>query len=56
MTAQSLAACGDKKDANKAAPPPPTVSVITAATGEVTVTNELPGRVEASRRARVSLS
>lgn len=48
-----LTACGDKKDASKAAPPPPTVSVITAASGEVTITNELPGRVEASRIAQV---
>jgi membrane fusion protein (multidrug efflux system) len=49
----TLAACGDKKDANKAAPPPPTVSFITATSGEVTITNELPGRVEASRIAQV---
>ncbi|KQZ43301.1 efflux RND transporter periplasmic adaptor subunit [Duganella sp. Root1480D1] len=49
----TLAACSDKKDANKAAPPPPTVSIITATSGEVTVTNELPGRVEASRIAQV---
>lgn len=49
----TLAACGDKKDANKAAPPPPTVSFITATSGQVAITNELPGRVEASRIAQV---
>lgn len=49
----TLAACGNKKDAGNNAPPPPTVSVVTATAGEVTVTNELPGRVEASRIAQV---
>ncbi|MGO4378542.1 efflux RND transporter periplasmic adaptor subunit [Pseudoduganella sp. RAF53_2] len=49
----SLTACGDKKDANKAAPPPPQVSVITVATASVAVTDELPGRVEAYRIAQV---
>ncbi|MTW14174.1 efflux RND transporter periplasmic adaptor subunit [Pseudoduganella eburnea] len=49
----TLAACGDKKDANKAAPPPPAISVITVTSGAVTITNELPGRVEASRIAQV---
>ena len=49
----TLAACGDKKDANKAPPPPPTVSVVTVAAASVAVTNELPGRVEASRIAQV---
>jgi len=47
-----LAACG-KKEAAPAAPPPPTVSVITVAPGAVAVTDELPGRVEASRVAQV---
>ncbi len=47
-----LAACG-KKEAAPAAPPPPTVSVITVAAGAVAVTDELPGRVEASRIAQV---
>ncbi|GGC23965.1 efflux RND transporter periplasmic adaptor subunit [Pseudoduganella buxea] len=47
-----LAACG-KKEAAPAAPPPPTVSVITVAPGAVAVTDELPGRVEASRIAQV---
>ena len=48
-----LTACGDKKDAAKGPPPPPTVSFITATPGQVAVTNELPGRVEASRIAQV---
>lgn len=47
-----LAACG-KKEAAPAAPPPPTVSVITVAPGAVAITDELPGRVEASRIAQV---
>jgi membrane fusion protein (multidrug efflux system) len=47
-----LAACG-KKDTAPPAPPPPTVSVITVAPAAVTVTDELPGRVEASRIAQV---
>jgi membrane fusion protein (multidrug efflux system) len=49
----TLAACGDKKDANKAPPPPPQVSVITVATGSLAITDELPGRVEAYRIAQV---
>jgi membrane fusion protein (multidrug efflux system) len=49
----ALAACGDKKDANKAAPPPPDVAVITVAPKAVSITDELPGRVEAFRIAQV---
>jgi membrane fusion protein (multidrug efflux system) len=49
----TLAACGDKKDANKAPPLPPQVSVITVATGSLAITDELPGRVEAYRIAQV---
>jgi len=49
----TLAACGSKKDADKAAPPPPQVSVITVTAGSVSITDELPGRVEASRIAQV---
>jgi membrane fusion protein (multidrug efflux system) len=49
----ALAACGDKKDANKSAPPPPEVSVITVAPKAVAMTDELPGRVEAFRIAQV---
>ncbi len=47
-----LAACGDKP----AAPPPPppaTVSVYTVAAATLTLSTELPGRVEASRLAEV---
>lgn len=47
-----LAACG-KEDTAPPAPPPPTVSVITVAPAAVAVTDELPGRVEASRIAQV---
>ncbi|AKU24299.1 efflux RND transporter periplasmic adaptor subunit [Massilia sp. NR 4-1] len=48
-----LAACGDKKNASNAPPPPPTVSVITVAAASVAISDELPGRVEASRIAQV---
>jgi membrane fusion protein (multidrug efflux system) len=52
ITLSLMAACG-KKDAAPAAPPPPTVSVITVAPSSVTVSNELPGRIEAYRIAQV---
>lgn len=52
LTLPLLAACG-KKDTAPPAPPPPTVSVITVAPAAVAVTDELPGRVEASRIAQV---
>ena len=55
LTLALLAACGDKA-ANGAAggpPPPATVSVITVAPAAVTLSAELPGRVEASRIAQV---
>ncbi|GGY75588.1 efflux RND transporter periplasmic adaptor subunit [Pseudoduganella plicata] len=52
LTLSLLAACG-KKDTAPPAPPPPTVSVITVAPAAVAVTDELPGRVEASRIAQV---
>src|SRR5262245_55072427 len=54
-----LAACGQGSGAPSpgagagAAPPPPEVGVITVATGDVGVVNELPGRLEASRVAEV---
>lgn len=49
-----VAGCGDKKaDAQNAAPPPPEVSIITVAPQRVALTDELPGRVEASRTAQV---
>ncbi|MES2740057.1 MAG: efflux RND transporter periplasmic adaptor subunit [Pseudomonadota bacterium] len=52
LTLSLLAACGDKP----AAPPPPqppTVAVYTVAPGTLTVSTELPGRIEASRIAEV---
>jgi membrane fusion protein, multidrug efflux system len=52
ITLSLLAACG-KKDTAPPAPPPPTVSVMTVAPAAVAVTDELPGRVEASRIAQV---
>jgi len=52
FTLSLLAACG-KKDTAPPAPPPPTVSVVTVAPAAVAVTDELPGRVEASRIAQV---
>lgn len=49
-----VAGCGEKKaDAQTAAPPPPEVSIITVAPQRVALTDELPGRVEASRTAQV---
>ena len=52
LTLSLLAACG-KKDTAPPAPPPPTVAVVTVAPAAVAVTDELPGRVEASRIAQV---
>jgi len=52
----ALGACGDKKSdaqAKPAAPPPPEVSVVTVAPERVAITNELPGRLEATRTAQV---
>jgi len=56
-----LPACGEKSDATagpagapaNAAPPPPEVGVVTVAPRTVTLTTELPGRLEASRVAQV---
>lgn len=50
-----LAACGPKNDkaAAAAAPPPPKVAVYTVAPAELTLSAELPGRLEASRTAQV---
>ncbi|UOO88870.1 efflux RND transporter periplasmic adaptor subunit [Vitreoscilla massiliensis] len=56
IIATSLAACGggnDKAAAAGKAPPPPTVSVLTVQSSDVEITNELPGRLEASREAEV---
>jgi membrane fusion protein (multidrug efflux system) len=59
LAAVLLAACG-KGNAPAAgggaaggAPPPPEVGVLTVATGDVGLTTELPGRLEASRVAQV---
>lgn len=55
----ALAACGPKEGggapapAGGAAPPPPEVDVVTVATGSVTLTQDLPGRMEAYRSAQV---
>jgi len=52
----ALAACGDKKpdaQAQAAAAPPPEVAVVTVAAERVAITNELPGRLEATRTAQV---
>ena len=52
----ALSACGDKKSdaqAKPAAPPPPEVSVVTVAPERVAISNELPGRLEATRSAQV---
>ena len=52
----ALGACGDKKpdaQAKPAAMPPPEVSVVTVAPERVAITNELPGRLEATRTAQV---
>jgi membrane fusion protein (multidrug efflux system) len=46
-----LAGCGDQTKG--AAPPPPEVAIVTVAPERLTVTNELPGRVEANRIAQV---
>lgn len=49
-----LAACGHKDDKAAAAPPPsPKVAVYTVAPAELTLSAELPGRLEASRIAQV---
>jgi len=55
LTLTMLAGCGDKGAAPGAgaAPPPPTVAVVTVAPAALTITTELPGRVEALRVAQV---
>ena len=52
VTVSLLAACGKKED-KAGAPPPPAVAVVTAASSTLTVSSELPGRLEASRIAQV---
>lgn len=53
----SLAACGDKPAAGPAAAaggmPPPEVEVITVSSGTATLTQDLPGRLQAFRTAQV---
>lgn len=55
----ALAACdakeggGPQVPAGGAAPPPPEVDVVTVAPGSVTLTQDLPGRMEAHRTAQV---
>ena len=54
LTLCALAACGDKGgSAGAGGAPPPTVAVITVAPASLTMTTELPGRIEASRIAQV---
>jgi membrane fusion protein (multidrug efflux system) len=48
-----LSACGDKAASGNGAPPPATVSVITVTPAALTLSSELPGRLEASRTAQV---
>lgn len=52
-TLATLAACGDKTAGNGGPPPPATVATITVAPAAVTLSTELPGRLEASRTAQV---
>jgi membrane fusion protein (multidrug efflux system) len=52
----SLAGCGEKlanAQTGGGTPPPPEVSIVTVEPQSVAVTNELPGRLEASRMAEV---
>ena len=51
-----LSACGGKKSEEKAggAPPPPEVGVVTVQPGTVTLSTDLPGRMESTRTAQVT--
>jgi membrane fusion protein (multidrug efflux system) len=51
--AAALAACGEKPAAQGGAMPPAEVSVVTVAPQQISITNELPGRLEAYRVAQV---
>jgi membrane fusion protein (multidrug efflux system) len=48
-----IAACGKKPDAGAGGPPPTEVSVITVAPQRIAISDELPGRLEATRVAQV---
>ncbi|RXZ33776.1 efflux RND transporter periplasmic adaptor subunit [Oxalobacteraceae bacterium CAVE-383] len=49
----ALAACGKKPDAGAGGPPPTEVSIITVAPQRLAISDELPGRLEATRIAQV---
>jgi membrane fusion protein (multidrug efflux system) len=57
LLAASLAGCGDKPAAGPGGPgaamPPPDVEVMTASMGSATLTQDLPGRLQAYRTAQV---
>ncbi len=53
LTVSLLSACGDKAATAGGPPPPATVSVVTVAPAAITLSTELPGRLEASRIAQV---
>ena len=53
ITLSLLAACGKKDDKAGGPPPPPQVAVYTVAAAPLTLSTELPGRLEASRVAQV---
>ncbi|MEC5215752.1 membrane fusion protein (multidrug efflux system) [Actimicrobium sp. GrIS 1.19] len=53
ILATLVSACEDKKPAAAGAPPPAEVAVLTITPGRLTLTTELPGRIEASRVAQV---
>lgn len=48
-----LAACGKKPDASAGGPPPIEVSIVTVAPQRLAISDELPGRLEATRTAEV---
>ncbi|SFV02458.1 efflux RND transporter periplasmic adaptor subunit [Pseudoduganella namucuonensis] len=53
ITLALLAACGKKDDKPAGPPPPPKVAVHTVTASTLTLSSELPGRLEASRVAQV---
>lgn len=53
LGASLLSACGDTANNTSAPPPPAVVAVVTAAPAALTLSTELPGRIEASRIAQV---